>query len=97
MKAKAIITIVDFDELSEETQWEHRRELASDLFKKYRHGDVLPEDLCRKIESIVDDDTTTIPIVEQIAHFKEVMDICRNYYYTKTGTRLHHDDIEHLI
>jgi len=96
MKVKAIVAIMDFDDLSEETQWEHRREIASDVFKKYRNGGILKGDFHRKIKSIVDDDATTIPISEQIAHLKEIIGICRNFYYTKLGTRLHPSEIEYI-
>ena len=97
MRVKAIVALRDFDELSEETQWHHRREIASDVFQKYRNGEALPANLCTKIGSVVDDDSYMIPIVEQIAHFKDIKDICRNFYYAESGIRLHPDEIEHIV
>jgi len=97
VKAKAIIAIMDFDELSEERQWEFRRKHASELFHAYRRGGLFSERLERKIKSIVDGDDVLIPITEQIAHLNEVKENCQGSYYTGTGTRIHPLDVEYII
>jgi len=98
MKLKVLMTLVHFDDLPIGIQWSHRKEIASDLFQKYRNRELDSIHLNAKIHCIAENDDVLLPIAEQIAHLNEVKNICRNYYYTEeNGVRLESIDIEYII